>query len=295
MMRASNRAPTRQWSGGAQFGVFRIWVAVAAMLFASLALPAQAQNFPELTGQVVDAANIIPDEDEAALVAQSQRVEREKGYQFVIATIPSLEGYDIDEYGTKLGRAWGIGRKEVNDGVILIIAPNDRKVRIEVGQGLEPVLTDALSSVIINSQIIPRFKAGDMPGGIKAGAETISTQLLLPAPDAESRAKRIVDAQKKDVKVNIDIGTIIWLAIIFFFFVLPMLRAIFGRRKGKRYRRDDDDDDDWGGGGGWPIIVWGGGGGGGSGWSGGGGSFGGGGGWSGGGGSFGGGGASGGW
>lgn len=267
------------------------------LAFALLAGPAQAQNFPALTGQVVDAANILSPQDEAELVAQSQQVEREKGYQFVVATIPDLQGYDIADYGVKLGRAWGVGQKDVNSGVILIIAPNDRKVRIEVGYGLEPVLTDALSSVIINSQIIPQFKAGDYPAGIKAGASAITQQLLLPAPDAEARAKRITDGQKQKQSASIDIGTIIWLAIIFFFFVLPVLRAIFGRKKGKRYRRDDDDDDDWGGGGG-PVIIWGGGGsgwGGGSGGSFGGGSFGGGGGWSGGGGSFGGGGASGGW
>lgn len=266
------------------------------LAFALLAGPAHAQNFPKLTGQVVDAANLLSPQDEAELVAQSQQVEREKGYQFVVATIPDLQGYDIADYGVKLGRAWGIGQKDVNSGVILIVAPNERKVRIEVGYGLEPVLTDALSSVIINSQIIPKFKQNDYPGGIKAGAQAITNQLLLPAPDAEARAKRITDAQKQKQSSSIDIGTIIWLAIIFFFFVLPVLRAMFGRRKGKKYRRDDDDDDDWGGGGGWPIIVWGGGGSdwggssGGSSWGGGGG-----GGWSGGGGSFGGGGASGGW
>lgn len=261
-----------------------------ALALAFLAVPAHAQTFPELTGQVVDAADLLTPSDEAELLAQAQQIEREKGYQFVIATIPSLEGYDIAEYGTKLGREWGIGRKEVSDGVILIVAPNDRKVRIEVGYGLESVLTDALSSVIINSQIIPKFKEGDMPAGIKAGAKTIATQLLLPAPDAEARAARIVAEQEGKIDWgNVAIAAF-WICVLLFFVVGPLLSSAVSRgKKGKRYRRDrDDDDDDWGGG---SVIMWGGGGSsGGSSWSGGGG-----GGWSGGGGSFGGGGASGGW
>ncbi|WP_448660176.1 TPM domain-containing protein [Sphingomonas sp. CJ99] len=262
----------------------------------ALAMPATAQDFPKRTTQpVVDAANIIPDDQEAALAAELDRFEEEKGQQFVVATIPDLQGYSIEDYGYRLGREWGIGREEVNDGVILIVAPNERKVRIEVGYGLTPVLTAGLSGAIIGDVITPRFKDGDLPGGIRAGADAILEQLRLPAPQAEARAKRILGdrAEKKKRKAGIFglVMLVFWLMVI----ALIVVPLIFGRAKGKKYRGRRR-------GGAGPVIIWGpgwGGGSGGSSWGGGGGGggggWGGGGGFSGGGGSFGGGGASGGW
>ncbi|TXC71696.1 TPM domain-containing protein [Sphingomonas ginsenosidivorax] len=264
---------------------------------------ASAQTFPKFTGVVVDAANVIPDDQEAALTTRLQDLQKTTGNQLVVATIPSLEGYPIEDYGYRLLRSWGVGLKDVNNGAILIVAPNDRKVRIEVGYGLEPVLTDAFSSVIVNQQILPRFKAGDMPGGIVAGANAVADQLALP--DAEARAKVTAAAaeygkthrtQAQGSGGGVPFGLIFWL-IVLAVIVVPMI----GRRaRGRRY----------GGGGGsnWPIVLWsvaneiGRSSGGGGGWSGGGGgSDSGGGGWmgggftGGGGGSAGGGGASGSW
>jgi uncharacterized protein len=149
-----------------------------ALLFA--AAPAAAQTFPALTGRVVDAANIIPDADEAALTQKLEAVEKASSRQLVVATVPSLEGYPIEDYGYQLGRKWGIGQKGANNGIILLVAPNDRKVRIEVGYGLEPIMTDALSGDIISQQILPAFKSGDYPGGINAGADAIIAQLQAP-------------------------------------------------------------------------------------------------------------------
>ncbi|WOK38273.1 TPM domain-containing protein [Sphingomonas sp. C3-2] len=246
-----------------------------------LCLPLQAQTFPPLTGRVVDQANLLSPAQEQEITAKSEALEKASGRQFVVATVSSLEGRDIQDYGYRLGRHWGIGTKEENDGVLLLVAPNERKVRIEVGYGLEPILTDALSSVIINSQILPRFREGDMAGGIVAGADSIVTQISLPADEAAARQQQILANAKDDAEGGIPISLIFWLAVLFFF-VLP---AIFGgRRRGRRHR------------GGGPIVIWGPGDWGGG--SGGGGSWGGGGGggsWGGGGGSFGGGGASGGW
>ncbi|MGN6500978.1 MAG: TPM domain-containing protein, partial [Tsuneonella sp.] len=142
---------------------------ILAALAAFIALPAAAQDFPPLTGRVVDAANVIPPEVEASLDAKLAALEQQSQRQLVVATIPDLQGYEISDYGYQLGRHWGLGDKGRNDGAILIVAPNERKVRIEVGYGLEPVLTDGLSSLIIQNDILPRFKAGDMPGGIVAG------------------------------------------------------------------------------------------------------------------------------
>ena len=209
--------------------------AIAAMLLAALALLApsgvRAQEFPELTGRVVDAANIIPADEEARLTQKLAALENQSQRQLVIATLPSLQGYDISDYGYRLGRHWGIGDKERNDGALLIVAPNERKLRIEVGYGLEPVLTDGLSSLIINQAIVPLFKKGDMAGGIEAGADAIINQLTLPEEEAQKIAQQADQAPK---------GESVWPGIFFmlfilFFFVFPILRAIFGLGGGRRY------------------------------------------------------------
>ncbi|MBL8379829.1 MAG: TPM domain-containing protein [Burkholderiales bacterium] len=258
-----------------------------------LAAPATAQTFPKLTGRVVDQADIIPPTEEANLNIQLEQLEKTTGHQLVVATVDSLDGNDIADYGYRLGREWKIGNAEKDDGVVFLIAPNERRMNISVGYGLEPVLTDALSGRIIRDIVTPKFKAGDMPGGIQDGVNAIAQQIQLPPEEATARAAA-ADKAERDRADDGDIGGLIFIGfIIFFFFILPMLSA-FGRR-GKRHRRNRP----WGGA---PIIIWGdddwGGGGGSSGgssWGGGGSSWGGGGGFSGGGGSFGGGGASGGW
>ncbi|WP_442947048.1 TPM domain-containing protein [Novosphingobium sp.] len=237
---------------------------------------AWAQDFPKLTGRVVDAANIIPDDEEARLTQKLAALEQQSRRQLVVATIPDLQGYDIEDYGYRLGRAWGIGQKGDNNGALLIVAPHERKVRIEVGYGLEPVLTDGMSFLIISHDILPRFKAGDMAGGIEAGTDAIIKQLTLPPEEAQKIAAQ-ADQQQRDQGDDLSFGHVIFILFIIFFFILPIFRAARG---GQRY------------GIGGPIIWMPGGFGGGDrggGWGGGGGGF------SGGGGSFGGGGSSGSW
>ncbi|KWV90717.1 methanol dehydrogenase [Erythrobacter sp. YT30] len=286
---------------------FLILLAAAGALLAS---PLAAQDFPPLTGRVVDDADIIPASLEAELTAQLEALETQSQRQLVVATVPDLQGYDIADYGYQLGREWGLGDAERNDGAILLVAPNERRVRIEVGYGLEGTLTDALSSIIIQNEILPRFRNDDYPGGIGAGANAIITQLQLPPDEAARVAQQAGEAmQSRERSGGIPFGALIWLGFMFFFFILPIIRGGRHRRKYKKRRkgpwgkrRDDDDYDD-----GWgrtarDIILWEvgsaiargamGGGRSGGGWGGGGGF---GGGFSGGGGSFGGGGASGGW
>ena len=152
------------------------------------AAPAHAQTFPQLSGRVVDAANLLSPADEAALTQKLEGLEQASTRQLVVATVPDLQSYPIEEYGYKLGRAWGIGQSEANNGTILLVAPNERKVRIEVGYGLEPILTDALSSQIIQNQILPRFREGNYPAGINAGADAVIAQLQAPPELAEQRA-----------------------------------------------------------------------------------------------------------
>lgn len=251
---------------------------LAAAAFLSGALPAAAQQFPALTGRVTDAANVIPADVEARLEQKLEALETQSQRQFVVATIPSLEGYDIADYGYRLGREWGIGDKDRNDGALLIVAPNERKVRIEVGYGLEGVLTDGLSSIIINQDIVPRFKAGDMPGGIEAGADAVIAQLSLP-PDEAARIAQEAQQAQSEIEPGDIMGLVFFGLMFFFIFVVPILRAVLGFRR-KRY----------GPGGLGSVILWnvveglgnarsssGGGGGFGGGFSGGGGSFGGGG------------------
>lgn len=269
---------------------FQRLTALILALTALVPTLASAQTFPSLTGRVVDAAHVLNDQQIAELSQISEQVEQASTRQFVVATIPDLQGYDIADYGYRLGRAWKIGQKDANNGIILIVAPNDRKVRIEVGYGLEPIMTDALSSQIIRETIIPRFKDGDMPGGIIAGAQAIGEQMKLPLEAAEQRAAKLAGKKRRQGSDNPGPLVVTLVIMIFLFIILPM---IFARAGGRRYRSS----------GGVPIILWGpgggsgwGGGGGGSSWGGGGGSsWGGGGGFSGGGGSFGGGGSSGSW
>jgi uncharacterized protein len=262
---------------------------LAAFLFA---MPAPAQTYPPLSGRVVDQANILSPEQEAALTAKLEAVQAASTRQLVVLTVPDLQGREIEEYGVGLGRAWRIGQSEANNGVILIVAIEERKVRIEVGYGLEGILTDALSSQIIRNEITPRFREGDYPGGINAGVDAIIAQLQAPPEAAEARAKAASDAHRSRRGSGSILTLIFWVVILAFIIIFSILRrGVRGRRfGGKRGRRSPVIL--WGpglGGGGWGGSSWGGGGGGSS-WGGGGG-----GGFSGGGGSFGGGGASGGW
>ena len=136
-----------------------------------------APKFPPLTGRVVDEVGILSQSARQQLAQLSEKQERASSNQIVVAVVKSLQGYPIEDYGYQLGRAWGIGQKGANNGVILIVAPNDREVRIEVGYGLEGALTDALASNIIQTRILPSFKRGDLEGGIVAGAQSISAAI----------------------------------------------------------------------------------------------------------------------
>ena len=270
-------------------GIIRIatlWLAAVLVLAGS---PGHAQTFPPLSGRVVDAANILSPATEAALTAKLASLEAQSQRQVVVATIADLGGNDVADYGYRLGRAWGIGGKDRNDGVILLIAPNDHRVTIQVGYGLEPVLTDALSARIIRDVITPRFKAGDFDGGVTAGVDAIATQLTLP-PD---QAAAVVHQASQPQRHRSGGGFPVIFGLFWFGFIVLL---IFGRRnRGRQYGNE--------GSGIGSVLLWGAAealshrNGGGSSWGDSSSSWGGGdsGGFSGGGGSFGGGGASGGW
>lgn len=130
-----------------------------------------------LAGRVTDKADLLTDAEEDRLTATLAALERDKGHQFVVVTTPSLNGQSIERFTIALARAWGIGRIGYNDGVVLLVAPHERKARIEVGRGLEAKLTDAICRGIMERDIIPRVQEGDMPAGIIAGVDAIDRRL----------------------------------------------------------------------------------------------------------------------
>jgi uncharacterized protein len=160
------------------------------LLLAFFAAPASAApTFPALTGRVVDDAHVLSAQTQTDLTAKLADLEAKTGRQVVVVTLPDLQGYDIEDYGYQLGRAWGIGQKGQNNGALFIVVPSEHKVRIEVGYGLEPVLTDALSSVILQEQVLPKFRTGDVNGGVTAGTDAIIQQLGLDPETAQANAK----------------------------------------------------------------------------------------------------------
>jgi uncharacterized protein len=282
--------------------------ALAALLFLVLATGAAmaALSFPPLSGRVVDQADLLNPQQEAALTQMLEALQRASSRQLVVATVSSLQDQPIEDYGYQLGRAWGIGQRGANNGIILLVAPNEKRVRIEVGYGLEPIMTDALSNRIIQDQILPHFRDhNDYAGGIAAGADAIIAQLQAPLEAAEQNAAAAERAQSERgesrggrQRGSSPLPLIFWIGVALFI-VYGLTRSGMRGTTWRRRRRGwggpiviwgpgwgGGHRDDWGGGGGWGGGSWGGGGGS---------SWGGGGGFSGGGGSFGGGGASGGW
>lgn len=130
-------------------------------------------SLPSLTGRVVDAAGLLDESRKSALEQRLAGHEANTTEQVVVATVLSLEGRTIEEYANLLFREWGLGQRETNNGVLLLVAPNERKVRIEVGYGLEGKLTDLLSADIIQRRIVPRFKEGDYAAGVEGGVDGI--------------------------------------------------------------------------------------------------------------------------
>lgn len=206
------------------FALLRQCALALAFLCATAAPALAAPTFPSLTGRVVDDAHMLSDGTKAQLTQKLEDLENRTSRQLVVVTLPSLQGYEIEDYGYQLGRAWGIGQKKLNNGVLFIIAPNERKVRIEVGYGLEPILTDALSSVILQEKVLPRFRDGDMEAGVVAGANAIVEQLLLDAPAAKAR---VAAAEKQVSQPQFNPVILIFIAFIIF----SIFGRIFGRRR----------------------------------------------------------------
>jgi len=252
----------------------------AARVFALDVPPPPAQWF-------TDAANVVDSSAATALNEKLHNFEQQSGAQFIVYVFPSLEGESMEDFTIHCAEKWKVGNKKYDNGLILFVFVNDKKIRIEVGYGLEGTVTDAISSRVIRDDIAPHFKEGDYAGGLNAGADALIARISgKEAPVEPVRTSSSRRSSGSSDGSNVQCGLL--LVVLFVVFVLPYLAIGRGRRRGC-------------GGGGcfWPLFFLGGGrgitfggGGGGGGWGGGGGGFGG---FSGGGGSFGGGGASGGW
>lgn len=174
-----------------------------------------ALDFPPLTGRVVDQAGVIPGSARETLETKLEDLEDKSGIQLVVATVKSLQGGDIETYANELFRAWKLGEAKKNNGVLLLVAPTERKVRIEVGYGLEGTLTDALSQVIIASAIVPRFKANDYSGGIGRGVDGIISVLTTDAE--EWHAKTRVRSEDQQGLFDVLFPLLLFLVVVFIF------------------------------------------------------------------------------
>jgi uncharacterized protein len=243
------------------------------LLFALLVIapPALAETLPvpALSGRVVDQAGILNSAEESRLTTKLKDLEDKTSIQLVVVTLSSLRGSPIEEWGLTLGRSWGIGQKGKDNGVLLIVAPNDRELRIEVGYGLEGTLPDATADAIIRNVIVPRFKNGNMAGGISDGVNAIIAVFTGTGEEFTPSRRELVGQTVSKLLPMLFIGFFVIMAIVSF---IQQGR----RQRGNRYYRNSsggwvyvDDDDRGSSGGGFSS--------GGGGFSGGGGSFGGGG------------------
>lgn len=258
---------------------------ILPLLFCAFSAFAAEPTYPTLTGRVVDGANLLAPDIRQKLKDKLKAHEDKTSDQVVVATVPSLQDVTIEDFANGLFRHWQLGQKAKNNGALLIVAPKERKVRIEVGYGLEGALTDALSKVIITTAIAPSSRPAISPG-IEAGVDAILTIL---AGDAEEWQRR-AEVRSDESTLGEDIAVVIAMIFIFLF-VVAFLRGLSRQGGVRRHRLRNGQ---------WVTLPqstgWSTGSGSSSGWSGGGGGWSsGGGGFSGGGGSSGGGGASGDW
>jgi uncharacterized protein len=207
---------------------------------------------PRPVGPVYDGASVIPDDTEAQIDARLRALSKDTGKTLVVATVPSLDGDEIEEYAVRLFEEWGVGDSEKDEGALILVAPTERRTRIEVGLGSEGVLPDALAGRIIDQQMIPQFKAGNFGEGILLAANAVEEQLRREPTDAKAVAAAAERAARSDDSEG-EAGLVIFWLLIFFFFILPIIISIArgGKKHRSRSRRGAWDP---------PVIIWGGGG-----------------------------------
>ena len=261
--------------------ILSIFVALASLL----ALPgaAWAQEFPPRPeGPVYDGADLIPAAEEAALDTKLRDYNAATGRAIVVATVPTTGGIDTQSYARDLAETWGVGGAETEQGVLMLIARDDRQMWITTARGVQGTLTDISTGRIVRDTLRPAFREGDFAGGIDRATDQIIERLNMDPVEAAAVAEAEAAAEReRSSDGGFPIGGLIWLAFIFFFFILPMLRGRgrkrrFRRRRsgpwgnaardivlweaGKAIARGLSDNDSWGGGGGFGGGGFGGGG-----------------------------------
>ncbi|WP_332681133.1 TPM domain-containing protein [Bosea sp. (in: a-proteobacteria)] len=209
------------------------WLALLALLLVFPLLAAAAEpSYPALSGRIVDNARLLGS-DATSRIEQKLKAHEEKTTdQVVVATVRSLQGLTIEEFANGLFRAWALGDKAKNNGALLLVAPNERKVRIEVGYGLEGALTDALSKIIITTAVAPKFKNGDFTGGIEGGVDAILSILTGDAEEWQRRAQ-----VREDESSFAETLAVIFVMIMVFVLIVSFMREL-GRASGgaRRHR-----------------------------------------------------------
>lgn len=193
---------------------------VIACLLAPAAMAQQLQPVPPLTARVTDTTGTLSVADREALEKRLAAVEQSKGSQIAVLIVPTTRPEAIEQYSIRVVDAWKLGRKKVDDGVLLLVAKDDRELRIEVGQGLEGAIPDVTAKRIIEEHITPAFRDGEFAAGINAGVDAIIARIEgepLPAPKAGARASQT------------DIGDLFVQTLLVAFFAAPILRSMFGR------------------------------------------------------------------
>lgn len=194
-------------------------------------------DFPKLSGRVVDIASMLSKAEKLSLENKLAAFETTSSDQVVVATLVSLNGNNLEDYANRLFRHWQLGQVEENNGVLLLVFKNDRKIRIEVGYGLEGTLTDALSKIIIDQVIVPNFRKGDFGSGIVEGADMIINVLSGDLAELEARKKRNPASQPNDFDWEVLIFFFIWGILFFGPLGFSILAPIFGKKLSKhRYR-----------------------------------------------------------
>lgn len=203
----------------ARMALPRALLLAAALLVASLAAWAEVA-VPPLTARVTDLTGTLAADQRAALEQKLAALEARKGSQVAVLLVPTTQPDTVEQYAIRVFDRWKLGRKGVDDGVLLLVAKNDRKLRIEVGYGLEGAIPDAIAKRIIEEEITPQFKRGNFAGGIEAGAARI-TKLIdgetMPAPKRSAQPGQ---------PWNLDLLFYGFIAVVL---LGGLLRAIFGR------------------------------------------------------------------
>ncbi len=244
--------------------MLRSFIAFVALAIAAISLPLAAQNYPERPdGPILDNAGLIADSEEAAIDQKLRDYTNATGRVIVVVTVDSLDGEEPAIYARDLAERWEVSGAETEEGVLLLIAPNEREMWITTARGVQGRMTDIFAGQIVRNTLRPAFRAGDFGGGINQAVDQMIERLDMDPANAEAISEAEAAAEnRREAEGGFPFGVLIWLGFMFFFFVLPFFRRAkrsrkyrgkgrgpWGKRSGKGRRDDDDDDyddDGWG-------------------------------------------------